>query len=303
MKFTITTETGRLDVFLTEKLDLSRSQIQKLIANGQILLNDKVVSSSLQLREGDWIDVDLDVKAEKEVDEKIAHQVEVIKKTKDYLVINKPAGLVVHNTKNMSVYTLADWLLEHYPEVKDVGEDELRPGIVHRLDKDVSGLMVVARTQKFFDNLKEQFKTRRVSKRYQGLAYGEILQDAGVITFPIARAVTRYKMAARPANAEGREAITEFHVAQHFINYTLLDITIKTGRTHQIRAHFSAYNHPLVGDNLYGTKTTRIKNKKFNLGRIWLVAVELGFLDPKDKPIKFEVDLPKDLRKFLEKVK
>lgn len=303
MKFIIQSEFGRLDLFLTEKLSESRSQIQKLINNGQILLNGEVVSPSSKIKSGDIIEVDLITKAEKKLDQKIIKKAEVVEETTDYLVVNKPAGLVVHNVAGMSEYTLVDWLLETYPELHGVGEDELRPGIVHRLDKDVSGLMVIARNQKSFDQLKAQFQERNVIKKYQGLVYGQLKEATGRIDFPIARATSGHKMAARPANAEGREAITDFAVLQRFVNYTLVEVDIKTGRTHQIRAHFSAINHPLVGDDLYGTKMTRIKNKKLNLGRVFLVSVELGFTNAKGKTVKYEIDLPHALQIFLKTIK
>ncbi|MFH0840425.1 MAG: RluA family pseudouridine synthase [bacterium] len=303
MKYLIQEETGRLDRFLTEKLSESRSQLQKLIINKRILLNGEIASPSSKIKAGDIIEVDLETKAEKKINQQVIQKAEVIKKETDYLIVNKPAGLVVHNTASMSEYTLVDWLLEEYPELQGIGEDEFRPGIVHRLDKEVSGLMVIARNQKSFNNLKQQFKDRTIIKKYQGLVYGEIKEESGRIDFPIARATAGHKMAARPSNAEGRESITEFTVLKHFVNYTFVEVIIKTGRTHQIRAHFSATNHPLVGDNLYGTKMTRIKNKKLELGRIFLVAVELGFTNLKGKAVKYKIDLPKSLEELLKTVK
>jgi 23S rRNA pseudouridine1911/1915/1917 synthase len=303
MKLIVKNETGRLDVFLADKLELSRSSLQKLITAGQILLNEKPTNASAKVQTDDVVEVDLEVRITKEANDLIIPKIVVVKKTKDYLIINKPAGLIVHNTQHMAAYTLVDWLLQNYPKIEGVGEDALRPGIVHRLDKDVSGLMVIARTQDFFDNLKIQFGQRTVHKKYQGLAYGSMDQNSGRIDFPIARATDGHKMAARPANAEGRVALTEFLVLEHYINYTLLELTIKTGRTHQIRAHCAAINHPLVGDNLYGTKMTRIKNKRLDLGRVWLCATELSFNDAKGKLVEFTIGLPAELQTVLKAVK
>lgn len=245
---------------------------------------------------------------------------EIIFEDNDYLVINKPAGLAVHGGGNITEETLADMLMKKYPKIKTVGDDSMRPGIVHRLDKDVSGLMVIAKNQVSFDNLKNQFKKREINKEYIGLVYGKVLNDDGEISFPIKRAKTGHKMAAMPIQSvdllsrktptsrdqgnisgsfKAREALTTFKVIKRFVNYTLLSIKIKTGRTHQIRVHFFAYGHPLVGDSLYNTKKTRVKNEKLKFGRVFLMACHLSFNDLKDEKQDFKIDLSKDLENFL----
>lgn len=244
----------------------------------------------------------------------------IIFEDKNYLVINKPAGLAVHGGGNIKEPTLSDWLIAHYPSIIKVGDDTTRPGIVHRLDKDVSGLMVVAKTRAAFAHLKEQFKGREINKEYIALVYGRLTPDEGEINFPIKRSRAGYKMAALPLNAaellsrrhprerdqgnitgvfKAREASTSFKTLKKFVNYTLVRIKIKTGRTHQIRVHFFAYGHPLVGDNLYFTKKTKDKNKKINLGRIFLVADRLSFHDLKGEKQSFTIDLPAELTSFL----
>lgn len=317
MKFKTTTEDAgkRLDKFLVAKmLGLSRSQIQKLIKEGSVAVSGAISSSSRILKNGETIAVEKkkgNKGEEKKEEEKGAarKEIEIVARTSDYIVINKPASLAAHGAGHIKELTLTDWLLEKFPEIKKVGEDPARPGIVHRLDKDVSGLLVVARTQDFFDYLKKQFQKRKVGKKYSALVCGKIKKDAGEINFPITRARAGHKMAALPLtvkgeiSARGRQAITEFSVVRKFINYTLLKIKIKTGRTHQIRAHLAAYGHPLVGDNLYGTKKTRLLNKKLNLGRIFLVADELAFEDMGGERKRFKIDLPKELKLFLERVK
>lgn len=226
----------------------------------------------------------------------------------NYLIINKPAGLVVHGAEHINEPALSDQLLEKYPELIKIGDDPSRPGIMHRLDKQVSGLLVIAKTQKAFEHLKKQFQQRTVDKKYIALVYGKIAGDESVIDFPIKRSARSGKMAALPKTAKGklelkgRQAITEFEVKQRFINYTLLEIKIKTGRTHQIRVHLSAYGHPVVGDDLYGTKKTRLRNQKLNLGRIFLAARELSFDDLTGKRRHFEADLPEELKNFLKKL-
>lgn len=238
---------------------------------------------------------------------------EIIAETPEYLVINKPAGLAVHAGGNLKEPTLADWLIANYKKIKDVGDDPIRPGLVHRLDKEVSGLMVVAKTQTSFNSLKNQFKEREVNKEYVALVHGKVSHDCGTINFPITRSQEGYKMAALPSGSEellrrrhpkdrdqgnidswmkSRVALTEFEVIKRFVNYTLLRVSIKTGRTHQIRVHFFAYGHPLVGDNLYCTKKTEAKNKKLNLGRVFLVADHLNFHDLKGGVQDFKIDLP-----------
>ena len=229
----------------------------------------------------------------------------IIKKTKEYLIINKPAGLIVHGALHIKEPGLADELIKKFPKIKKVGDDPARPGIVHRLDKPASGLMVVAQTNDSFDNLKKQFQKRTVAKYYIALVYGQIKADEGVIDFPIYRSKGGYKMVALPRtvkrekNPLGRAALSEFEVIKRYINYTLLRVRIKTGRTHQIRVHMAAYGHPVVGDDLYGTIKTKIKNQKLGLGRIFLHAYRLEFDNLRGERKKYEIELPAELIELL----
>ena len=243
-------------------------------------------------------------------------EIPIIYEDDSCLVINKPAGLAVHGGGNIKEETLVDWLLVKYPEIKNVGDDPIRPGIVHRLDMDVSGLMVIAKNEESFQNLKQQFKERKTLKEYSALVFGKVSKEGDLIDFPIKRSKDGNKMAALPKNTEdllirrtpksrdkgniggffkSREAITEFTVIKRFVNFTLLKIKIKTGRTHQIRVHFFAYGHPLVGDDLYFTKKTKDKNAKINLGRVFLVADRLSFIDSSGQRKDFSIDLPVEL--------
>ena len=333
----------RIDKFLVEELtDYSRSKIQKLIKNKDILVNNNEVLAHYSLKESDNIkivDKELIIKknnkifSKKLASDKKNKNIKIIDDTDNYLIINKPAGLIVHGAEHICEPTLADLLIEKYPQIKDIGEDVLRPGIVHRLDKDANGLMIVAKNQKLFQDLKKQFQKRKIYKEYTTLVFGALSRDYGTIDFPIKRSSKGHKMAAIPLpptdlskeenlivlqenqkidssshkkrgfSGTGREAITEFEVIKKFINYTLLKIKIKTGRTHQIRVHMAAYGHPIVGDDLYGTKRTRISNKKLNLGRIFLVANKLGFRDLNGELKEYEVGLSKELQEVLRKVK
>lgn len=320
MEFKTTTEDAgkRLDKFLVAKMPgLSRSQIQKLIKEGLAAVNGVISSSNRILKNGEAIAIEKKKGKEKNEEEEkkeeegwgVRKEIKIIAQTPDYIIINKPASLATHGAARMQGPTLADWLLKKFPEIKKVGDDPARPGIVHRLDKEVSGLMVIARTQLFFDFLKNQFQERKVGKKYTALVCGQIKKDEEKINFPIERASAGHRMAALPLtfkgaeHAKGRQAATEFNVIKKFVNYTLLKVKIKTGRTHQIRVHMSAYGHPLVGDDLYGTKKTRLLNKKLGLGRIFLVADELAFTDLKGEIKIFKLNLPDELNLFLEKIK
>ncbi|MFA4942189.1 MAG: RNA pseudouridine synthase [Patescibacteria group bacterium] len=236
--------------------------------------------------------------------------IKIIADTKDYVVIDKPAGLLVHGAPHIKEPTLVDWLLQKYPEVGQVGEDLERPGIMHRLDKDVSGLMVIAKNHSSYESLKDQFKNRIITKEYTALVYGQVLKEEDEIDFPIKRSTKGYKMAAVPKNfseenedEKVRLAATTFSVIKKFINFTLLKVIIKTGRTHQIRVHLHAYGHPIVGDSLYNNKQSKIKNKKYNLGRVFLASTHLEFNDLNGERQSFSAGLPEDLTTFLTQIK
>ena len=326
-----TKDTGkRIDVFLATSLpDTTRSQIQKLIKQELVTVNGQSATCHHKLKGGDIIEIGEEKKEPgleasrpgsffysnselssgyPELSSESAN-IEIIDKTKEFLIINKPAHLTVHGANHIKSITLVDLLLKKFPSLKKIGEDPARPGIVHRLDKEVSGLMVIPRTQDSFDNIKMQFQKRIVKKTYTALVYGAINKEADEIKFPIKRSADGFKMAAIPEtnkkkiNLDGRISITEFRILKHFINYTLLQIRIKTGRTHQIRVHLLAYGHPIVGDNLYNTKKTREQNTKLNLNRLFLVANKLSFTDLKGKLCEYVIDLPLELTNFLKKIK
>ena len=304
----------RLDLLLAEKLPSeTRNKLQKLIKQESITLNGKTVTPHLKTKLGDIIEIkSLEIKITNPktiTEEKNLPKVKIIEETPEYLIINKPAGLTVHGTKFVKGKTLVDVLLKDYPELRKIGEDPDRPGIVHRLDSDVSGLMVIPRTQDSFDNLKKQFQKRTIKKRYTGLCYGQIAKKEDEINFPIARSNDGYKMAALPMtvkgepNPNGKTAITFFRVTKRFFNFTLLEIKIKTGRTHQIRVHMAAYGNPLVGDDLYGTRKHREKNERYKLGRVFLASCELEFTNLAGERKNYKIDLPHSLNTFLEKIK
>jgi 23S rRNA pseudouridine1911/1915/1917 synthase len=319
----------RLDIFLSEELGISRSQAQKIIRNEQITINDKQpkktgdrvkknnlikylpfnkkTNKKLSLN-NETIEQSSNVpKSVKSKQKTVDNKIEIISENKDFLVVNKPAGVLTHPTPNASVTNeaLSDILVKKYPEIKKVGDNKkLRPGIVHRLDKEASGLLVVARTQKMFNHLKLQFKNREVKKEYLVLVHGKVNKDCDIINFPIARTKNSDKMASIPqtkygrSHDEGKEAMTEFDVEKRFANSTLLRVKIHTGRTHQIRVHLLAYNHPVVGDPLYFQKKQRRKFEE-KCGRLFLHCVKLGFVELDEKKQIFEVNLPERLVNFL----
>lgn len=221
---------------------------------------------------------------------------DIIYQDPDVLVIVKPAGLLVHKVLGKEdEVTLADLLVERFPEIKGVGEKPERPGIIHRLDKDVSGLMVVARNQTAFEFMKKQFQDRTMKKEYIALVHGNLSKDEDTIRLKIARSREKARMVARPENQEGRDAITHYTVLDRWRNYDLVSIKIETGRTHQIRVHFHALGHPLVGDPLY--KIRGIKTKP--LGRVFLHATKLTLTLPSGEVKTFESPLPAYLADIL----
>ena len=219
----------------------------------------------------------------------------VIYQDPDVLVIEKPAGLLVHAAVGKDEITLADLLLKDFPELKGVGEKPERPGIIHRLDRDVSGLMVVARNQVAYDFLKKQFQERTMKKEYIALVHGHMPRPYDTIKLKIARSREKARMVARPEGQEGREAVTHYEVIDTFRNYDLVRVGLETGRTHQIRVHFHALGHPLVGDHMYTIK--RVKQKE--IGRVFLHAAKLTLTLPSGEVKSFESPLPEELASLL----
>lgn len=301
-KITIEDKGKRLDKFLAQKLeDKSRSQIQKMVKGGSVLVNGKIPAVHQFLKEKDIIEIK-ELKPKKiKPRQETKFKLNIVFDDDNYLVVDKPAGLLVHPTDKGEKQTLIDLIFKKYPEIKNVGENNKRPGIVHRLDKDVSGLMVIARNQKAFDDLKKQFKRRKIKKEYMALVFGKMEKTEGIIDFPIGRSVKGFKMAARAKTApeKSKEAITEYEVIDEYKNYSLLKIIIKTGRTHQIRVHLKAAGHPVVGDQLYKPKKLKFKKK---LDRIFLHSSLLGFYDLKGSYKEFKSDLPVKLKNYLKRI-
>jgi len=269
----------RLDTFLAEATDITRSQIQKLINKGNVLVNSRPTSQNYKVKANDVITLRL---PPKEVEGLIPEPipVEILYKDDHVAVVNKPAGMVVYPSVGHSHGTLMNALLHHCGKLATVG-GPLRPGVVHRLDKDTSGVMVIALNDEAYYNLLEQFRQKTINKRYIVLIDRNIAKDEGEIALRIGRSVSdRKKMSTRVKR--GKEAVTRWKVLERFGNATLIEVRLKTGRTHQIRVHFASIGHPLLGDRTYGKKIeVEVKGKrKISLPRQMLHAELLGFTHP-----------------------
>ncbi len=279
----------RIDKYLSEKLDISRSKVQKLIASGKVLVNDKVISSNYKTKLNDKIEVndslDFDITVEKE-----DIPIDIVYEDRYLLVINKESGMVVHPAPGHYTKTLVNALLYKFDIDKTT---DIRPGIVHRLDKDTSGLMLVAKNEKVHDMLANMIKNKEVKRCYLALVDGVINHETGTIDAPIGRdSYDRQKMAVTDTNS--KDAITHFKVLKRYKDKTLLECILETGRTHQIRVHMKYINHPVVNDPIYN------KNKADSFGQM-LHSKSIEFIHPITKQkLFFEVDPPKE---FLEKLK
>jgi 23S rRNA pseudouridine1911/1915/1917 synthase len=302
----------RLDQFLATRLEsVSRARVQEKIAEGLVLVNDAAAKASLKLRGGERISVLGE--AHRAPIKAIAENIplDIVYEDDDLAVINKPAGMMVHagagateDARNRG--TLVNALLHHLGNLSGVG-GELRPGIVHRLDKETSGLIVVAKRDEAHRKLSAQFAAREVKKKYVALVHGWVKKDLGTLAQSISRdPVRRMRMTARLEG--GRAAVTHYRVVRRldtkFGKFTLLDVKIDTGRTHQIRVHVATMGHPVVGDTTYGApRQARGKNAVIGLGRNFLHAAELEFRHPRlGEMVALKSELPEELREFLEKL-
>ncbi len=299
LRITVSTDAAgmRADRWLADELeDLSRSRIQALIQNGSITVGD---GSALKPNSSLKAEMELIVRIPPpESTELVAESIplDILYEDADIVVINKQPGLVVHPAAGHPRGTLVNALLAHCDDLEGVG-GELRPGIVHRLDRDTSGVMVVAKRQAAMDSLTRQFRRRKVEKEYVAVLHGIPHPGIGSIETKIGRSRhDRKKMSALPAT--GRDALTHYQITEVFDCFSLAQITIETGRTHQIRVHMAHIHHPVVGDKVYGKRGN--ENTPFPVDRQMLHAAHLTFKHPTSKaPISFEAPLPDDMSKLL----
>ena len=293
----------RLDVFLAKQLDgWSRSRLQRLIDEQDVLVNGRGAKSSYKLRLNDRVEAELTALPLSQFEpEDIL--IEIVYEDDDLIVVNKPAGMVVHPAAGAHSGTLANALAFHFQKLSTAA-GAARPGIVHRLDKDTSGLLVVAKTESAHENLADQFRAREVFKSYVALVHGQLEKDRGEIDQPIARDPRhRTRMAIVRG---GRAALTLYRARQRFNRFTLLDVELKTGRTHQIRVHLAWLKHPVVGDETYGGGRDNtvadpvLRSRIAKLGRFFLHAEKLGFMHPQtNERMNFIAAMPSELSDLL----
>jgi 23S rRNA pseudouridine1911/1915/1917 synthase len=296
---------SRLDAYLAAQIEgWSRARLQRLIDEGEVLVNGNRAKTSYKVSAKDEIEVELTPAPYSNfIPENIP--LDIVFEDEDVIIINKPAGLVVHPAAGIHSGTLANALAYHFQQLSQAGSR--RPGIVHRLDKDTSGLLVVAKTESGHENLADQFRAREVFKSYVALVYGVVKQEGGRIEQPIARDPrNRTRMAIVPG---GRGALSLYKVRRSFDSFTLLDVELKTGRTHQIRVHLAWLKHPVVGDELYsGGRDNNVQDPQLRaqirkLNRQFLHAEQLGFRHPRTgEQMRFSARLPEELLRLLEEL-
>ncbi len=293
----------RLDRWLAEHLpELSRARLQGLIGAGRVSVAGVDRKAAYRVRSGDRIELDLPPPEPQDLTPEVV-PLAIVYEDEAVLVVDKPAGMVVHPGAGQQMGTLAAAVLAHAPETARVGGPR-RPGIVHRLDKATSGLLVVAKTPAAYTSLTTQLAAREVSRRYLAVVHGVVRRSEGVIDAPIGRHPhDRIRMAVRP-RGRGKPAVTRFRVLERFARHvcTYLEVRLLTGRTHQIRVHFAAEGHPLVGDATYRTRDSG--RLAFETEGLALHAAELGFVHPlTGHPVTFAVSLPQRLEQLLSQLR
>lgn len=296
----------RLDSYLATRIDgWSRARLQRLIESEDVLVNGKPSKPSYKLHKNDELEVELIAPPSTGFTPE-AIPIDIVYEDETLIVVNKTAGQVVHPAAGIHSGTLANALAYHFQQLPDSGAG-VRPGIVHRLDRDTSGLLVVAKTEAALEQLSDQFRDRTVFKSYVALVHGRLSAESGKIDQPLGRDPSnRTRMAVVRG---GRSALSLFRVRRHFDRFTLLDVELKTGRTHQIRVHLAWLKHPVVGDETYGGgRDNTIQNAQLrahvrNLGRHFLHAERLAFAHPKTgEQVEFTSPLPRELSELLEEI-
>ncbi|MBE6111962.1 MAG: RluA family pseudouridine synthase [Peptococcaceae bacterium] len=283
----------RLDSYLAEQLEgISRSYLQKLIGDQLILVNQKAVKANYKIKTGDQLLVQIPEAAPIDIQPE-PMDLDIVYEDSDLLIVNKPVGLVVHPAHGHYSGTLVNGLLAHCTDLSGIN-GKMRPGIVHRIDKDTSGLLIIAKNDLAHQHLAEQLKEHSIKRAYYALVQGVISEPAGLVDAPIGRhEVDRKKMAVTFKNS--KEARTHYYVKERFARTTFIECRLETGRTHQIRVHMAYLGHPLVGDPLYGTR----KNNLDFPGQA-LHAYALGFVHPRTgEELYFEAPLPEHFQTVL----
>jgi len=294
MEFMVEIENIRIDKYLIEKLGISRSKVQKLIDNNNVLVNDKVVKASYIIKLDDIIYVDTNYEEDTTIlPENI--KLDIVYEDEYLLVVNKPSGMVVHPGNGNYNHTLVNALMYHCNNNLSTVNGSVRPGIVHRIDADTSGLLLVAKNDMVHNDLAKQISEKSVVRKYVSLVHGVINEDSATIDAPIGRDKNnRKKMCVTGDNS--KDAVTNIRVLERYSNSTLIECILETGRTHQIRVHMEYINHPVVNDPVYGYK----KQDDFEFGQM-LHAKEIGFVHPVTKKfMDFKVEPPVKFWEILE---
>ena len=288
----------RIDVYIAEyKEELSRSRVQKLIENGLVTVNGKAVKSNYKLRKGDILEVEIPDPEPLEIEAEDI-PLDIIYEDKDVVIVNKPQGMVVHPAPGHYSGTLVNALMYHCKDDLSGINGQMRPGIVHRIDKDTSGVLMIAKSDAAHNSLAQQLAVHSITRKYYAVVCGNIKEDSGTVDKPIGRSPKdRQKMAVVQG---GRRAVTHYRVLERFGGkYTLIEAQLETGRTHQIRVHMASLGHPLLGDTVYGSE-----KQPFKLQGQVLHAKVLGFNHPSDgRYVEFESPLPEYFEKLLTKLR
>lgn len=288
----------RIDVYIAEyKEELSRSRVQKLIENGLVTVNGKAVKSNYKLRKGDILEVEIPDPEPLEIEAEDI-PLDIIYEDKDVVIVNKPQGMVVHPAPGHYSGTLVNALMYHCKDDLSGINGQMRPGIVHRIDKDTSGVLMIAKSDAAHNSLAQQLAVHSITRKYYAVVCGNIKEDSGTVDKPIGRnPKDRKKMAVVQG---GRRAVTHYRVLERFGGkYTLIEAQLETGRTHQIRVHMASLGHPLLGDTVYGSE-----KQPFKLQGQVLHAKVLGFNHPSDgRYVEFESPLPEYFEKLLTKLR
>ena len=288
----------RLDKYLAEQFpEQTRSYLQKLIKEGSVLVNGKAVKTGFQLSKGDEVSVSIPEPKELDVEPQ-QMDLDIVYEDEDVILVNKPKGMVVHPAPGHTTDTLVNGLLYHCKDNLSGINGVARPGIVHRIDRDTTGILIVCKNDMSHNSIAAQLKEHSINRRYRALVHGNLKEDTGTIEGPIGRhPIDRKKMSINEKN--GKPAVTHYTVLERFGNYTLIECKLETGRTHQIRVHMTSIGHPLVGDEVYGPAKC-----PFKLQGQCLHAMVLGFVHPRTgEYMEFSADLPAYFEDLLRKLR
>ena len=292
----------RVDKYLSEQLpELSRSYLQKIIKDGQVLANDKPVKANYKVSMGDAIELEIPEAVEPEIEpENIP--LEILYEDADVILINKPKGMVVHPSAGHYSGTLVNGLMYHCKDELSGINGVMRPGIVHRIDMDTTGVIIACKNDKSHNSIAEQLKEHSITRRYRAIVCGNIKEDEGTVDKPIGRDPSnRLRNAVTDLNS--KNAVTHYKVLEIFGRFTLIEAQLETGRTHQIRVHMAYLKHPLLGDELYGPVKSK-EGSKLGAKRQMLHAGILGFVHPSTgEYMEFESSLPEDFESVLQKLR